>query len=95
MLQQRWISIRGAAVTRGGIDYGKVLGKIYLFNNLMIDFKDKLETFGNRMDSMDKLCVLLEVEKVKAKWQMLIVLVAGGLSFLGSLMVIIFKFLLH
>jgi hypothetical protein len=36
MLEQNWVSIRGAAVTRGGIDYTKVFGKIYLFDN----FKD-------------------------------------------------------
>lgn len=37
MLQQRWISIRGAGVTRGGIDYSKILGKIYLLNNFKND----------------------------------------------------------
>jgi len=37
MLQQQWISIRGAGVTRGGIDYSKILGKIYLFNNFKND----------------------------------------------------------
>jgi len=40
MLQQHWISIRGAAVTRGGIDYMKVFGKIYLFNNFVNDTKE-------------------------------------------------------
>lgn len=40
MLQQHWISIRGAAVSRGGIDYSKVLGKIYLFNNFVNDIKE-------------------------------------------------------
>jgi len=33
MLRQSWISIRGAAVTRGGIDYGKIFRKIYLIDN--------------------------------------------------------------
>jgi hypothetical protein len=37
MLQQQWISVRGAGVTRGGIDYSKILGKIYLFNNFKND----------------------------------------------------------
>jgi hypothetical protein len=33
MVNQTWISIRGAAVTRGGIDYSKILRKIYLMDN--------------------------------------------------------------
>jgi hypothetical protein len=33
MFKQKWISIRGAAVTRGGIDYSKVFSKIFLCNN--------------------------------------------------------------
>jgi hypothetical protein len=33
MLRQSWVSIRGAAVTRGGIDYGKIFRKIYLMDN--------------------------------------------------------------
>lgn len=79
---------------RDGNGKPSVISQIYLFNNLMTDFKEKLETFGSRMDSMDKLCIALEVEKVKAKWQMLIVLVAGGLSFFSSVVIIIFKFFL-
>lgn len=32
-----WVSIRGAAVTRGGIDYRKVVRKIFLFDNFKND----------------------------------------------------------
>ena len=37
MLRQRWVSIRGAGVTRGGIDYMNFLRKIYLFDNFRND----------------------------------------------------------
>jgi hypothetical protein len=37
MLTQNWISLRGAAITRGGIDYSKVLGKIILYKNFVND----------------------------------------------------------
>lgn len=47
MLAQNWISIRGAAVTRGGIDYSKMLGKIFLFNNFINDNKEINRIFWN------------------------------------------------
>jgi hypothetical protein len=37
MLHTNWISIRGASVIRGGIDYSKVFGKIFLFDNFIND----------------------------------------------------------
>ena len=37
MLHTNWISIRGASVIRGGIDYTKVFGKIFLFDNFIND----------------------------------------------------------
>lgn len=37
MLTQNWVSIRGAGITRGGIDYSKLLGKIFLFDNFHND----------------------------------------------------------
>ena len=54
MLQQQWISIRGAGVTRGGIDYSKILGKIYLFNNFIvkvITFSFLPETLENNLEN--------------------------------------------
>jgi hypothetical protein len=33
MVDPIWVSPRGAGITRGGIDYSRVLGKIFLFNN--------------------------------------------------------------
>jgi hypothetical protein len=33
MLGVSWISIKGAAVIRGGIDYTKLFGKQWLFGN--------------------------------------------------------------
>jgi hypothetical protein len=51
MLKQNWISIRGAAVVRGGIDYSTFLGKIYLFNNFHnTSFEDSnfLRIFKNK-----------------------------------------------
>ena len=59
MLQQNWISIRGAAVTRGGIDYSKVLGKIYLFNNFINDSYEisKLDWILNKQKSVNKIYV--------------------------------------
>lgn len=44
MLRTNWISFRGASVTRGGIDYSKVFGKIFLFDNF-INEKNEMNRF--------------------------------------------------
>jgi hypothetical protein len=45
MISTKWVSIRGASVIRGGIDYNNVFGKIFLFNNFINDRSEVSEYF--------------------------------------------------
>ena len=86
MLTQNWVSIRGAGITRGGIDYGKLIGKIFLFHNFINDneeirqldwyLKYRFRTTKNYVNYLNEAKVLLMQD-----WSFIVFRWNGGHNF--------------